>query len=226
MKKRNNIIIRPLCNIAIGILLFITATFSCIAIGSNNTIDDQKLIVFDLIKSEKQEKTRLSFLDYFIHDWNWWEDKPNMFAIPSGSIGIGGVPPSYAKLYVKTNNSYEEYAIFADGGKGIKSVSTILDGTGITGEGGHAGVCGNGYIGLLGFGYYGGWFEGKGYFSGNVGIGTIEMENKLHIDGGIQLDPISEPENPSSGFVIYCDVSDGLLKAKASTGTITILANS
>ncbi|MBN1280214.1 MAG: hypothetical protein JXA00_01045 [Candidatus Thermoplasmatota archaeon] len=158
-------------------------------------------------------------------DWNYWSNPPHMFSIPTGNVGIGGVPPGNAKLYVKTNNPYMDYAIYAEGALGIKSVSTIFEGTGITGEGGHAGVYGNGYIGLLGEGYYGGWFEGKGYFSGNVGIGVVEMESKLHVDGAIQLNPTAEPAIPSSGFVIYCDAADGALKAKASTGTITILAN-
>ena len=158
-------------------------------------------------------------------DWNFWSNPPHMFSMPTGNVGIGGVPPGNAKLYVKTNNPYMDYAIYAEGGLGIKSVSTIWEGTGITGEGGHAGVCGNGYIGLLGTGFYGGWFEGNGYFSGNVGIGTIDMENKLHVNGAINLDPISEPNNPSTGFVMYCDSADGALKAKSSVGTVTIIAN-
>jgi len=159
-------------------------------------------------------------------DWNTWSNPPHMTAMPTGDVGIGAVPPGNAKLYVKTNNPYMDYSIYAEGGLGLKSVSTIFEGTGITGEGGHAGVCGNGYIGILGQGYYGGWFEGKGYFTGNVGIGTLEMENKLHVNGAINLDPIIEPNNPSSGFIIYCDSADGNLKAKSSSGTITILASS
>jgi hypothetical protein len=157
-------------------------------------------------------------------DWNFWSNAPHMFAIPKGNVGIGEEPPSNAKLFVKTNNPHMGYAILAEGGLGIKSVSTLWEGTGITGEGGHAGVCGNGYIGLLGFGFYGGWFNGRGYFSSNVGIGTTTMEHKLHVNGAINLDPIAEPTNPSTGFIIYCDTADGTLKAKASTGTITVLA--
>lgn len=36
--------------------------------------------------------------------------------------------------------------------------------------------------------------------------------------------PITAPATPASGFVVYCDVADGKLKAKASTGTVTTLA--
>jgi hypothetical protein len=141
------------------------------------------------------------------------------------NVGIGDMPQSNSRLFVKTRNPYMNHSIYAEGGLGLKSVSTIDEGTGITGEGGHAGVCGYGYIGLIGYGYYGGWFEGNGYFSGNVGIGTTDMENRLHVNGAINLDPIPEPDNPSSGFVIYCDSVDGVLKAKAHTGTVTYLAN-
>lgn len=140
------------------------------------------------------------------------------------NVGIGEMPQNNSRLYVKTRNPYMNHSIYAEGGLGLKSVSTIDEGTGVTGEGGHAGVCGYGYIGLIGYGYYGGWFEGNGYFSGNVGIGTTEMENKLHVNGAINLDPIPEPDNPSSGFVIYCDAADGVLKAKAHTGTVTLIA--
>lgn len=213
MKKDGNKKIRLVLTIIVC-SLFIVVTFSSV------TADPP--MEHELMVDSSNDYTPVFLRD---RDWNYWTNPPHMSAIPNGNVGIGGVPPSNAKLYVKTNNPYMDYAIYAEGGLGIKSVSTIFEGTGITGEGGHAGVCGNGYIGLLGFGYYGGWFEGKGYFSGNVGIGVVDMENKLHVNGAINLDPIPEPDDPSSGFVIYCDSVDGVLKAKASTGIVTVLAN-
>ena len=60
---------------------------------------------------------------------------------------------------------------------------------------------------------------------GNVGINTVSPENTLHVNGAINLDPTDEPDSPSTGFILYCDSTDGTLKAKASTGAITVLAN-
>ena len=66
---------------------------------------------------------------------------------------------------------------------------------------------------------------GTAILGGNVGIGTTNSENALHVNGAINLDPRSEPSNPTTGFVIYCDSADGKLKAKSSAGTVSVLAN-
>lgn len=119
-------------------------------------------------------------------DWDTDTSGLNIYRF-TGSVGIGGLAPPDAKLYVKTDSLVGTYAVYAEGGKPVRGVSTALEGTGISGEGGHAGVAGNGYIGILGQGFWGGWFEGKGYFSGNVGIGTTEPDENLEVDGNAHI---------------------------------------
>jgi len=128
MKERNNKIIRLVFSIVVG-MLFIAVSFSSSVGKSANLVETQTTIENDSTSSKEPVKITSSFLSFFIHDWNWWDNKPNMFAIPEGNIGIGGVPPSDTKLYVKTNNPNADYAIYTEGGKGIKSVSTIFEGT-------------------------------------------------------------------------------------------------
>lgn len=151
--------------------------------------------------------------------------KEHMIIDKAGNVGIGEAPPNNAKLHVVSHFLGWQYALYAESGLGIKSVSTAWEGTGIRGEGGHIGVSGSGFIGLYGEGYYGGWFQGNGHFTGNLGVGTDEPENRLHVTGAINLDPMVEPGSPSTGFVLYCDASDGRLKAKSSDGEVTVLAN-
>jgi len=39
----------------------------------------------------------------------------------------------------------------------------------------------------------------------------------------LSVTPSTAPSGPTSGWIIYCDSSDGKLKAKASTGTVVTL---
>jgi hypothetical protein len=147
-----------------------------------------------------------------------WIDDGTVIRLETATdrVGIGETPPDDAKVYVKTDTSGWMFAIYAEGQKGVKGVSTALAGTGMSGEGGHAGVAGyGGYIGVLGQGFYGGYFEGNGYFSGNLGIGTTSPARKLHINDVMRLEPVSDfPSSPSDGdlcvrgtsgdYHIYC----------------------
>jgi len=143
-----------------------------------------------------------------------------------GDVGIGCEPAVDAMFSVINDDLIWKYGLYAESGLGIKSVSTAMEGTGITGQGSHIGVNGQGgFIGIHGEGFWGAWFDGNVHVSHNLGIGTDNPDNKLHVNGAIQLDPIEEPSAPSQGFVLYCDIDDGILKAKSSEGTVTVLAD-
>jgi len=58
---------------------------------------------------------------------------------------------------------------------------------------------------------YAGYFEGKGYFSGNVGIGIKNPQRPLHINGPMRFEPlVSYPSSPSNGDMFFNDVDSKL----------------
>ena len=65
---------------------------------------------------------------------------------------------------------------------------------------------------------------GMNYLAGDLGIGTPQPQNALHVNGAIQLEEITEPANPATGFILFVDQADGNLKAKSSSGTVTTMA--
>jgi hypothetical protein len=241
-------------------------------------------------------------------DWNFWSNKPNIFLIRSGNVGVGTKQPSEKLDVVGTvqmtgfkmptgandgfiltsdasgngtwqassggisgtgaNNfipkftdttSIGDSAIYEENGnvsignttpQGILHIShnhphdgtpaLILDNTHSHGRAWIKFKVGNEDEGYIYFNKHGAAvFNAKNdiHFrsmedtkmliqaTGNVGIGTTNPENTLHVNGAINLDPVTEPSNPVTGFVLYCDSADGILKAKSSAGTITVLAN-
>jgi hypothetical protein len=54
---------------------------------------------------------------------------------------------------------------------------------------------------------YGGYFEGRGYFSGNVGIGVEEPTEKLNVAGLIKTTGFQLATTPTSGYVLTCDAT-------------------
>jgi hypothetical protein len=140
---------------------------------------------------------------YAFTDCDWTSDSADLYRI-DGDVGVGGIPPGDAKLYVYTDTTGWKYALYAEGPHGIKGINTGLAGTGVTGEGGHAGLAGDGgYIGVVGHGFYGGWFEGRGYFRDAVGIGISDADTTLHVVGNIKM----VDGNEATGRVLTSDAN-------------------
>ncbi len=54
---------------------------------------------------------------------------------------------------------------------------------------------------------FGGYFMGKGYFSGNLGIGITSATEKLDVDGTVQMTGFKLATAPQSGYVLTSDAS-------------------
>jgi len=104
-----------------------------------------------------------------------------LLAEDGGNVGIGTTDPG-AKAHVVSDI--------------LGGVAVLGDGyTGLSGQGGAIGVAGSGS-------QWAGYFDGNGYFSGNVAIGTMTPGTKLHVAGSVRIDG---DEGGSSGTVTWTD---------------------
>jgi hypothetical protein len=67
---------------------------------------------------------------------------------------------------------------------------------------------------------YGGYFIGRGYFSGNVGIGVQNPSAKLDVDGTIRTTGFQLVTNPQAGYVLTSDASGNASWQPLSIGGI------
>jgi hypothetical protein len=152
-------------------------------------------------------------------DWDYWTNSPNMFANVTGNIGIGTSNPlnllhivgsdsvplvnieqsgTHRGLRVNTTNAC---AIWVDnaGNHGLRITNANGDGVHIT-SAGSDGI----YVGSAVD--WAGYFNGDGFFGGNVGIGTETPDSPLEVDGIIH--------SSNGGF----QFPDGTIQTTASTG--------
>ncbi len=66
-------------------------------------------------------------------------------------------------------------------------------------------------------GGFAGKFNGDGYFSGKLGLGTPTPARTLHVNDYMRLEPVSDPPDSSSAGDIYFDLEEHMLKCNDGT---------
>ena len=125
----------------------------------------------------------------------------------SGNVGIGATPWTSSKLRVASSDSDALYVV-SSVGQAITGESQSEDGAGVFGyNDADSGVS----IGVYGYSNspdgYGGYFFGRGYFSGNVGIGAWQPTQKLDVAGTIKATGFQLATSPTAGYVLTSDAT-------------------
>lgn len=167
------------------------------------------------------QKALPSFLPLKDGDWDYWSNPPHMFPIPTGNIGIGTANPAnklhivgsesaplvsidqmgtHRGLRVYTQNACALWVENA-GNHGLRITHANGDGIRITNANGN-GV----YVEQAGG--WAGYFNGDGYFDGNLGIQMASPQRALHVKDVLRLEPRSSaPDSPSEGD-LYVNSTD------------------
>jgi hypothetical protein len=105
-------------------------------------------------------------------------------ATTKGNISVRGLATTTG-----TGVSYGGYfEAYKDAGMGVAGAANGVTARGVYGYAGHSTGANFGVRGKTNSpNGYGGYFEGRGYFSGNVGIGTTAPKEKLHVEGNIRI---------------------------------------
>jgi len=144
-------------------------------IGFGETSEDKSLVAEMSLPNQEQDG-----------DWDYWSTPPHMYAIPTGKVGIGTTSPT-SKLHIAGSDSNPILSIEQTGsGRGVRINSSDCDALWIENAGNHGlrvsyakydGIHVNQAGGLAGY------FNGKGYFSDNLGIGTMNPIYLLDVYG-------------------------------------------
>jgi len=154
-----------------------------------------------------------------------WEVSGNDIYNDTGYVGIGTTSPEN-KLHIEgAETAPLVYINKTAGGRGLK-VKTVaacaiwveysgnhgLRVTQAIGDGVHITEVNGDGIEVESAGGFAGKFNGDGYFSGNLGLGTTSPARALHVNDYMRLEPVSDPPITPSAGDIYFDLEENMLK--------------
>ena len=154
-------------------LLFIAISFSSATVKSADIQANQTKKDSDPVLPKNPRVLSLFNFRILNLDWNYWDNKPNLFLIPTGNVGIGTSNP-LAKLDVFGNIAIKGKVVINESGNWVGNLSGMQ---GPPGPQGPQGIPGDSRWGLNGMNIY--------YTNGSVGIGTKNPSATLDVNGTI-----------------------------------------
>jgi len=184
MKKRYNEKIRLVLSIAVC-SLFVVLAFSTTTVKSTDIQGTQTKTNPSSISPKNPKLLGLFNFRILNLDWNYWDNKPNLFLMPTGNVGIGTTNP-LAKLDVFGNIAINGEVIIDADGHWVGNLS------GMQGPPGPQGLPGESNWILNGNNIY-------NNNTGNVGIGVTSPLSKFQVNNGAVLFSGTTGETPTSG---------------------------
>nr|NQU89340.1 hypothetical protein [Bacteroidota bacterium] len=196
-------------NLEIGNGIVVSGVFSDIDWGNSNYFLQVEMDETGGTNYQLMGTTQLLSVPYALHaettanpdDGDWTLSGNDMYSTVTGNVGIGTTSPTY-RLHVTGSGSSPVLNVHNTGwGRGLRVYTTSACAIWVEKAGNHGlrvtqangngvnitNANGNG-IHVAQAGGYAGYFNGSGYFAGNVGIGEFWPAAKLEVNGNIIAD--------------------------------------